>query len=242
MAEPDDAPRPGELVTGDAGPAAPALVAAASTDVPRARGRRRIVRRLLRAADLAASAVLGTAFLLVVFVGYGLVDNRWYHVVAVEGGSMAPTIVPGDLIVLARPPATVEPGMILTLQVDGAVVTHRVVRVLPDGRFVTKGDANSVTDDFSHNDVRIVGQYLFRLPYVGKVITAASGPRSGAWLADRANARVGAGAAAPEAPMLGDPVPPVPPEPTPDAGSPPEPTPAPDLSSPSGATTTTPST
>lgn len=256
MAERDDAPGADGTVTGDAGPSAateaPAAMEAAvegqaattieATRAAAGRARRPIVRRLLRAVDLAATAVLGAAFVLVVFVGYGLVDNRWYHVVAVEGGSMAPTIVPGDLIVLARPPATVEPGMILTLEVDGAVVTHRVVRVLPDGRFITKGDANSVTDDFSRNDVRIVGQYVFRLPYVGKVITAASGPRSGGWLADRASARVRAGAAAAEAPMIASSDPSVPSEPVPDAASSPEPRPVLDVAASSGATVTAPST
>jgi 2-methylisocitrate lyase-like PEP mutase family enzyme len=48
--------------------------------------------------------------------------------------------------------------MILTLEVEGRIVTHRVVRVHDDGTFVTKGDANQVADDFSGLDVKIVAR------------------------------------------------------------------------------------
>lgn len=159
------------------------------------------LRRIGRVVGAALTAALVAAVLGSLFIGYGLVDNRWYHVLGIEGGSMAQTILPGDLIVLARPPAVVEPGMILTLEVDGQIVTHRVFKVLPDGRFITKGDANDVPDDFGRNRVRVVGQYIFRIPAIGSALSAlhrVTAPRSGAWLVDRA--AVGAEAVgAPEA-------------------------------------------
>jgi signal peptidase I len=117
----------------------------------------------------------------VLFVGYGLVNNRWYHVIAVQGSSMAPTIMSGDLIVITRPPEEVEEGMVLTLQVDTVLVTHRVVGVRPDGSFMTQGDANTVRDDFSENKVRIVGVYRFRIPMLGGLLS----PGSGAFFANR---------------------------------------------------------
>ncbi len=156
---------------------------------PAPRGWRPVLRRFGGAVGAASTAALFAAVVLFLFIGYGLVDNRWYHVLGVEGGSMAPTILPGDLIVLVRPPAVVEPGMILTLEVDGKVVTHRVVEVLSNGRFVTKGDANNISDDFSHNQVRVVGQYAFRIPAIGSVLSRfhrVTAPPSGAWLLDRA--------------------------------------------------------
>jgi signal peptidase I len=143
------------------------------------------------------SLVLVRAFLiagiaLTLFIGYGLVDNAWYRVLAVRGGSMEPTIGAGDMIVITRPPAHIETGMVLTLQVDGAVVTHRVVEVTDDGSFVTQGDANDVRDDFSANDVRIVGVYRFSLPVLGGIIDFLA---SGAWFgrAEAAVASVGSG-------------------------------------------------
>ena len=36
--------------------------------------------------------------------------------------------------------------------------------------FVTKGDANRSPDDFSRNEVRVVGQYRARIPLLGRVL------------------------------------------------------------------------
>jgi signal peptidase I len=128
-----------------------------------------------RAARVAGRASAALVVVFVVFLAYGtLVDNRWYKVVSIEGGSMEPTIHSGDAIVLSRPPDRVQEGMILTLQVEGRIVTHRVVDVRADGTFVTKGDANQVADDFTGLDVEIVGEYRARLPLIGRVLSAAS--------------------------------------------------------------------
>ena len=148
--------------------------------------RRLVVGLIARVVGLAFDVALVAILVLLVFVAYGLIGNRWYHAVAVRGGSMAPTILPGDLIVITRPPERIEPGMVLTLEVDHAVVTHRVVEVRPDGTFVTKGDANDVRDDFSGNTVRVVGQYQFRIPLAGGWLpTGEQRPvdASGAWFA-----------------------------------------------------------
>jgi len=134
------------------------------------------------AANLVVRALLLVAIVVTVFVAYGLVGNAWYTILAVRGGSMEPTISAGDLVVLTRPPAIVEEGMILTLQIDGAVVTHRVVEVQDDGRFITQGDANDARDDFSTNTVRIVGLYRVAIPLLGHVVDPLVS--SGAWLTD----------------------------------------------------------
>jgi signal peptidase len=125
---------------------------------------------------------LVAALLLVVFVGYGMLGNRWYHVIAIEGGSMEPTIARGDLIVVTPAPAAVQPGMILTLQVGRRVVTHRVVAVRPDGSFVTRGDANNTNDDWGSQPVRVYGQYAFRIPALGQFLPVSNA--SGASFAD----------------------------------------------------------
>lgn len=72
----------------------------------------------------------------------------------------------------------------LTLQVDGQIVTHRVVEVRLDGTFVTRGDANDALDDFSANDVRVVGEYRFSLPFIGKLLDPIE---SRAWFSDQAS-------------------------------------------------------
>lgn len=141
-----------------------------------------------RATTVVVRAGLIAAIGLTLFVAYGLIDNAWYRVLAVRGGSMGPTIAAGDLIVITRPPERIETGQILTLQVDGAVVTHRVVEAAADGTFTTKGDANEGRDDWSANDVHVVGEYRFSLPFIGTLIDVISG----AWLGDASS--VGAAA------------------------------------------------
>lgn len=138
-------------------------------------------RSAVRIGSHALRAVLIAAIAITLFVAYGLVNNAWYHVLAVRGGSMEPAISAGDLIVITRPPERIEVGQVLTLQVDGAIVTHRVVEVRDDGTFVTQGDANDVRDDFSANEVRVVGEYRFSIPLLGMLIEPMV---SGAWFTD----------------------------------------------------------
>jgi signal peptidase I len=124
----------------------------------------------------------------VLLLGYGLIDNRWYRIAAVQGGSMSPTLMNGDAIVLTRPPAELEVGMIVTLEIDGHVVTHRVVSVAADGTFTTMGDANSVADDWSDLDVDVIGIQRARIPLLGRFLTSIAGIRgSSAWLIDRSS-------------------------------------------------------
>ena len=135
-------------------------------------------RRLL---TMALDAVLLLLLAAVLFVGHGQLPNAWYRVVVVAGGSMEPTLAPGDLMVVAPAPQVVEPGMIVVLAVDDRLITHRVTTVHPDGTFDTKGDANPVADDFTGRDVRVYGEYAWTvpLPVVGPAAGATADERHG---------------------------------------------------------------
>jgi signal peptidase I len=122
--------------------------------------------------DRVLSAVLVTAILLVMALGYGLIDNRWYRVLSVAGGSMEPAIDRGDAIVLVRPPDRLEVGDVVTLQANDTLVTHRVVAVAPDGSFKTKGDANDSVDDWTGVKVRVVGRVFLTIPWLGSALAA----------------------------------------------------------------------
>ena len=159
----------------------PAVAAPDLPTTPPARHPR--ARRLLRAAvDGAVVAVLAAILL----IGAGLAGTPWYRFVSVEGGSMAPAIGRGDLILVAPAPAKVEPGMILVLRVGGALVTHRVVAVNPDGTFVTRGDANTVNDAWGGQRLTVEGEYLATVPVLGNVLRVGS--RSEASFTDAVNA------------------------------------------------------
>lgn len=117
--------------------------------------------------DRILTALLVVSILVVSLIGYGLIDNRWYRLVAVTGGSMSPTLEVGDAIVITRPPSRLEPGMVVTMEVDGNVITHRIVSVDPHGGIVTRGDANTVVDDWTDNRLRVVGVQRIRIPWLG---------------------------------------------------------------------------
>ena len=85
-------------------------------------------------------AVLGIVLLLV-WVAHSLVTP-----VRVDGGSMAPTLSPGDvaLVALGRRPI---PGDIALIRSPGhEQVLHRVIEIADGGSIRTKGDANAVAD------------------------------------------------------------------------------------------------
>jgi signal peptidase I len=131
----------------------------------------RVVARLR---GLALNTALVAVLALLALVDGGVVGTPWYRFVSVEGGSMAPAIRRGDLILVAPAPAKVEAGMILVLRIDGALVTHRVVAVNPDGTFVTRGDANTVDDAWGAQPVSVEGQYLATVPVLGNVLRVGS--------------------------------------------------------------------
>lgn len=141
-----------------------------------------------RVATAATAALLALALLAAAFVAYGtVVDNRWYKIVAIEGASMEPALSAGDAIVITRSPERLEPGMIVVLEVEGRLVTHRVVTVRRDGTFATRGDANEYVDDWSGLDVRVAGVVRGHVPLLGRALGSVG---AGGWLNERADVPV----------------------------------------------------
>ena len=112
----------------------------------------------------AALAVLVIYFLL---IAYGTVNNPWYKVIAIDGGSMSPTIDFGDMVVITHATNSIPAGTVVTMSVDGALVTHRLVADYNQGgKPQTKGDANEIADAFPSNSLGIVGIVRYRIPYM----------------------------------------------------------------------------
>ena len=80
---------------------------------------------------------------------------------------MSPTMWYGDLMVATRPPKTIPVNTIVIMNINGNLVTHRLVGFDAAGRPITKGDANEVVDNFSNPNLQIVGIYLFHVPGLG---------------------------------------------------------------------------
>lgn len=97
-------------------------------------------------------------------------------------GSMAPRIVPGDVVV-SRPvaPAELRVGQVLLADDPdqaGHLRMHRFVDAGPDGSVVTKGDANPERDSTAITRSAVHGVAFLRIPLVGTPIVWM---RDGAW-------------------------------------------------------------
>ncbi len=141
----------------------PALIEQIVLHAPDSVWRRDIVHGIKRTGW--AGAWLIIFFLL--FLAYGNLPNRWYHILYVYSGSMSPAINPGDLIIITPPTKVLEPGMILTMRVDGKLVTHRLLGISSDGLVITKGDANKTLDSWDQGKLEIGGIVRGRIPYLG---------------------------------------------------------------------------
>lgn len=132
-------------------------------------------RRLARFVDRLAAAIVALAALALVAVAGGSVAG--FHLLVVESGSMVPTMRVGDLVVSETVrPLSVHPGQIVTFRDvmrHDELVTHRVVRMVPDGpvvHFTTKGDANKVPEHWSIPKDGTIGKELAIVPYAGRVM------------------------------------------------------------------------
>ena len=68
-----------------------------------------------------------------------------FTLVRVAGGSMAPALIPGDVVVVAKHQRPVRGGIVL-MRPGETLVLHRVTSIAPDGSVRTRGDANPIAD------------------------------------------------------------------------------------------------
>ena len=99
-----------------------------------------------------------------------------YSMYIVQTPSMAPTIIPGDLVIVKNTnPEDIKKGDIITFKgaEQGYLFTHRVydVKKYNNIEFVTKGDGNETVDPSIASSNQVVGKLSFTIPYIGYVIT-----------------------------------------------------------------------
>jgi signal peptidase len=124
---------------------------------------------------------LGCTVLVVLAVGPTL---GLYRTITVLSGSMRPTFLPGDVIVVTpAPAASLQVGDVITYQIpvdEHPVETHRVMRILRHGQepiVQTKGDANRSADPWKaklHGGT--IWRYRRRLPMLGFPLLALRAP------------------------------------------------------------------
>jgi signal peptidase I len=92
-----------------------------------------------------------------------------YKPLTVLTNSMEPKISAGDMIFVKEGTGEVKEKEIITFRTDDQkVVTHRVVKVTPEG-IMTKGDNNNVEDSWKVKPDSLIGKVSVILPNAGHV-------------------------------------------------------------------------
>ena len=94
----------------------------------------------------------------------------------ISSGSMKETIQINDIIIVKKD-ENFNQGDIITFFQDNQIVTHRIVEILDDGNFITKGDANNSKDG-----------KVYKENVIGKVIKIV--PEGGVWVKVFSDAKV----------------------------------------------------
>lgn len=88
-----------------------------------------------------------------------------YQVFAVRTGSMTPTIPPRSAVVVHE--GVYHVGQVVSYRKDGGVITHRLIKLSPDGTFKTKGDANRTADPWTLPTSALIGGVVAAPPVLG---------------------------------------------------------------------------
>lgn len=99
----------------------------------------------------------------------------------VLSGSMEPTLSVRDVAVVGRirPDEARVRDVVTFRSPDGRLITHRVRAIRPGRtriRFVTRGDANNVSERWTIDRGGELSRLQYSIPYAGTVVRAASSP------------------------------------------------------------------
>lgn len=101
-----------------------------------------------------------------------------YQVLVVQSGSMEPTIMTGDVIVIKKSYEYKTGDVITFNDTHSRRVTHRISANVSGKKdeFVTKGDANRTEDNAVVNISDILGKVVYTIPDLGYFIVFAKKP------------------------------------------------------------------
>ncbi len=124
--------------------------------------------------DIASWAVLGIVLLMVITtIGSNSNVFGGYRSLLVQSGSMEPTIMTGDIIVI-QDHNQYNKNDVVTFKDSDRIVTHRIIE--EEGEegsepiFQTKGDANRSADEARIKQNDILGKVIFTIPKLGYMV------------------------------------------------------------------------
>lgn len=127
------------------------------------------IRQLLAKVYLFAIVVVIIFSLILKFTNS--VSYFGYQLLVVMSDSMAPEIPKNSFVLVKENDEEVKIGEVVTFEVEGEYVTHRVVDIIENKQgvvFETKGDTNEYPDPGKRSKEEIVGRVIFSIPYLGQ--------------------------------------------------------------------------
>ena len=126
------------------------------------------VRHFRKAVRVSEYIVVTALILLGLILAAGANPAAPIRTFAVISGSMAPAIPRGALVLVRRADIYGVGDIVTAASGDPRrPVTHRIVAMTDDGRYLTRGDANPAPDPSSRAPSDIIGRVRFWVPWVG---------------------------------------------------------------------------
>jgi signal peptidase I len=111
---------------------------------------------------IVVSLIIGTVLLILGYLPY--------KVFLVQSGSMEPSIMTGDVVVIKKNTSYSINQVITFTDSDKRIVTHRIIENGKRGEYITKGDANQSSDTRSVENSQIMGTVVLVIPKIGYLI------------------------------------------------------------------------
>lgn len=104
-----------------------------------------------------------TSIILGIFIAIWLLRGLGYESYQILSGSMEPTLITGEIVLIDTNDQNVKTGDIIAFQNGSHVIIHRIVKTVSEGVYITKGDANSSEDLCPVEQGQILGTIWIKL-------------------------------------------------------------------------------
>lgn len=123
-------------------------------------------------------------YFLLILVGFFTITSNsslfgTYQSLLIRSGSMEPSIMTGDVILIKTMEEYIEKDVITFKEQEERIVTHRIVKETNEAgkkAFITKGDANRSIDNDVVEPAQVLGKVVFIVPKLGFLATFVRTP------------------------------------------------------------------